>query len=79
MNIDTILDKEIKDNDIKAILDSKGINEKTNKAAIINTLVDAAIFEKDTRAAMFLLEKATMEKKDITKNTPLAKARKQRK
>lgn len=75
-NIDDFLDNELTDKKEKEALKNKGVNEYTNKSAIIQTLIEAAK-SGDVKAALWLLENSSKEKSKKHKDSPLDKARKQ--
>lgn len=74
-NIDDILQNKLVYKKEIDYLKKMGVNELTNKAAIIQALVDAAK-SGDVKAALYLLENSTQEKSQKAKETPIDKARK---
>lgn len=73
--IDDIMKLKITDKKTQEWLRSVGIEEFTNKAAVIQTLVTAAR-NGDVKAALFLLENCEHEQNKNKEETPLDKARK---
>lgn len=74
-NIDEILKKETTNTGAISKLSNAGIDEKTNKNALILALVNAGV-EGDVKAAIYLLENSEKEQPKEKPKTPLNEARK---